>query len=45
MTFAHGVFLATLPPEDKPDTAALLTKLMAEASAKGATESGSGRAQ
>ena len=31
MTFAHGVFLATYPPQEKPETVALLTKLMTEA--------------
>jgi hypothetical protein len=30
VTWAHGVFLATHPPVDKPETAALIEELLAQ---------------
>ena len=38
MTWAEGLFLATVPPERKPSTIALLQKLMRETSASRRTE-------
>ena len=38
MIWAEGLFLATVPPERKPSTIALLRKLMGDASAAGRTQ-------
>ena len=38
VVWAHGVFLATHPPVDRPETAALIEQLLAQTSAQSAEE-------
>jgi hypothetical protein len=38
VVWAHGVFLATHPPVDRPETAALIEQLLTQTSAQSAAE-------